>query len=194
MSRQKVLILDNYDSFTYNLLHYIEALDQVSVEVYRNDKIKPAFAEDFDTLVFSPGPGLPKDAGYMSDFIDRYLGKKKMLGVCLGHQAIASYCGAKLQNMKNPLHGIQSTMHICDPFDPLYKGLPFSSPVARYHSWTVDPASLPVDLKSTAKDESDLLLSFRHISKNAWGIQYHPESILTSYGKNIVRNFIEQPY
>jgi len=191
---QKVLILDNYDSFTYNLYHYIESMDGVEVDVYRNDEIKSSFAKSYDTLIFSPGPGLPKDAGIMPECIDTWFGKKKMLGVCLGHQAIAEYCGAELLNLPQVLHGISTKMKVVDLLDPIYKGIPFTSEVARYHSWTVNPTSMPANLKITAEDEQGNILSFRHLEAPVWGLQYHPESVLTPFGKSILSNFISLPF
>lgn len=191
---QKVLLLDNYDSFTYNLFHYLESFDGVEVDVYRNDQIKASFAKDYDAIVFSPGPGLPKDAGNMMEFISNWFGKKKMLGVCLGHQALAEFCGAELLNMPNVLHGVASNMKIVDLHDPLFKGLPFTSLVARYHSWTVNPQNMPKELKISAIDDAGNILALRHMEAPVWGVQFHPESILTPFGKTILFNFISLPY
>lgn len=191
---QRVLLIDNYDSFTYNLYHYLDAMDGVEVDAYRNDQIKASFAKSYDTLVFSPGPGLPKDAGVMPEMIDLWAKEKKMLGVCLGHQAIAEYFGATLLNMPQVLHGMATPMQIVDLLDPIYESVPSGCEVARYHSWTVNTESLPKDLKVTAIDSRGNILSYRHHILPIWGVQYHPESVLTPFGKTILSNFIRLPF
>ena len=185
----RILLLDNYDSFTYNLEHYLAELHQ-DITVIRNDKLRLEDIEAYDAVVFSPGPGLPKDAGLMPEIILQYRDKKPMLGVCLGMQAIAESYGGKLNNMKEVYHGIATTC-VMDPEDPLFYGLESENLVGRYHSWEVlEP--LPEDLMATARDkEHNTLMALKHKHLPVWGVQFHPESILTPNGKHMLRNWLQ---
>ena len=186
----KILILDNYDSFTYNLVQYFEELTGGDIDVYRNDKIKLEDVDRYDTIVFSPGPGLPEDAGLMLDIIQTYKNTKKILGVCLGHQALGLSFGGKLHNLDKVYHGIKEKIHILDSSDPLYKGIGESTEVGKYHSWVITPETLPKELIVTSRDEHGNIMSIRHSELPMWGVQYHPESIMTDDGYKMIRNFI----
>lgn len=184
----KVLIVDNYDSFTYNLVHYIE---QFASEVLtkRNNLIDLNEVELFDKIVFSPGPGLPKDAPIMFSILDKYKEFKSILGVCLGHQAIAEYFGAQLYNMPKVHHG-RNFDTIITADDYIYKGINKKFISGRYHSWAVNNMNLPSDIEITATDTSGIIMSIRHKKYNIRGVQYHPESILTEFGIEIIKNWV----
>lgn len=187
----KLLILDNYDSFTYNLVQYFQQLmPPENVEVFRNDQISLDDVGNYDALVLSPGPGLPKDAGIMPALIKRYAGSLPIFGVCLGEQAIAEAFGATLLNLDKVYHGIETPINIVDEQEPIFKGLdnPFSA--GRYHSWVVAKDSLPATLKVTAEDESGEIMALRHVSHNICGVQFHPESIMTNQGLKILDNWL----
>lgn len=184
----KVTIIDNYDSFTYNLAHLVRELG-AEVTVYRNDKFEMPQLMSADKIILSPGPGIPQEAGLLLDVIKQYAALKPMLGVCLGHQAIGSVFGAQLTNLSEVFHGIQSTIEIC-PEEPLFKGLPREIEVGRYHSWVVDNKNLPQCLKVTATSKEGQIMALRHTAYNLCGIQFHPESILTPHGKTIVANWL----
>ncbi len=184
----KTLILDNYDSFTYNLVHYAEQFCD-DIKVFRNDKISLDAVDKYDVIILSPGPGLPKDAGIMPELIKRYAPTKKILGVCLGHQAIAEAFGGKLVNMNQVLHGVARKAIVVDPSDELFKGLQQEFNCGRYHSWAVKKQDLPDCLKLTVIDEHDFVMSFRHKTLDVCGVQFHPESILTEHGLEIIENF-----
>jgi anthranilate synthase component 2 len=185
----KVLIIDNYDSFTYNLVHLVEQFTD-GFEVLRNDEATIEKAASFDKLLFSPGPGLPQNAGVMPLLIEAYASTKSILGVCLGMQAIAENFEAKLYNMDEVLHGVSSICTITDQEEQLYKGLPQAFETGRYHSWAVDANSLPETLKVTAVDEHGIVLSIRHTVYDVKGVQYHPESVMTPQGKSIIANWL----
>jgi anthranilate synthase component 2 len=185
-----ILLVDNYDSFTYNLLHYLEMNDGVMVEVIRNDKIDPATVAWYDKIVFSPGPGLPSGAGRMNDIIRRYAARKPMLGVCLGLQAMAEVFGGKLKNLDKVLHGLARKTIVTDPTDPLFRNIPQSFLAGRYHSWVADRSALPSCLRTTAVDEDGEVMAFRHTEYPICGVQFHPESVLTEYGKELIRNWV----
>ncbi|WP_048920241.1 anthranilate synthase component II [Rufibacter radiotolerans] len=190
----KILVLDNYDSFTYNLVQLLRELgygDQV--EVHRNDQISLDAVDQFDVILLSPGPGVPSEAGIMPELLKRYAPTKRIMGVCLGHQAIAEAFGAELSNMTEVLHGIASTMRVVDNEDPMFKQLPNTFKVARYHSWTVVPKSVPATLQVTAVDERGAVLAIRHKKYDVCGVQFHPESILTDYGKDMLQNWLQNP-
>jgi anthranilate synthase component II len=184
----KTLILDNYDSFTYNLLHYAEQFCD-DIEVLRNDEITLDAVDKYDCIILSPGPGLPKDAGIMPEVIKRYSATKKILGVCLGHQAIAESFGGKLVNMQQVLHGVARKTIVTDSTEKLFSGLPAEFNCGRYHSWAVEKRSLPDCFQITAIDEHDFVMAFRHKSYDVRGVQFHPESVLTEHGLEMVRNF-----
>jgi len=186
----KLLILDNYDSFTYNLFHYLEDLVE-NVEVFRNDEIEIDAVEAYDAIVLSPGPGLPEDAGICLDVILRYHKTKKILGVCLGHQAIALAFGGALRNLQYVHHGMQRKTIVGQTKDILFEGLPNVFLSGRYHSWVVDKDKMPPDLEITATDENGEIMAMRHKQYNLRGVQFHPESIMTAYGKKILQNWLE---
>ncbi len=185
----KVLVLDNYDSFTYNLVHYLEKVDARSptIDVFRNDQIQLDKIAFYDKIVLSPGPGLPSQAGIMLDLIKKYADSKPILGICLGHQAIAEAFGARLKNLDNVYHGVTSLIEITEE-DYVFENLPASFNVGRYHSWVV--TDMPSCLISTSKDENGNIMSLKHDTYDVRGIQFHPESVLTEYGLQIISNWI----
>ena len=187
---EKVLVLDNYDSFTYNLVHYIEALN-FEVDVFRNDEISIEAVGAYNTIILSPGPGLPKDAGILLDVIRTYAPTKKILGVCLGMQAIAEVFGGKLENLSHVFHGVASQLSVIDTTDQLFENLPPQFEIGRYHSWVVSQNNFPSELKITAVEENHQIMALRHNTHNLYGVQFHPESILTQYGKEIMANFLK---
>jgi anthranilate synthase component 2 len=188
-STMPVLIIDNYDSFTYNLRHYVEQLSDESPIVVFNDQISLEKAENFDTIILSPGPGLPANAGQMPTIIRQLVFRKKILGVCLGHQALGEYFGATLENKGVVHHGVASSIqqtHDC----PLWKDLPSSFMAGRYHSWTISRNDIPSDLLVTATDASGEIMAIQHRSLPVFGVQFHPESIMTPDGLQIIQNFL----
>jgi len=184
----KLLIIDNYDSFTFNLKHICEMYVDV-VDVYRNDTINIESVCKYDKIIISPGPGLPVDAGISTDLIRQFYDKKPILGVCLGAQAIADVFGCKLFNLKNVMHGKKSMIKILDKTDQIYRGLPNKIMVGRYHSWAINLSNHP-KLIATSVDESSIIMSFKHIDHPVIGLQYHPESILTPFGSDILKNWL----
>ena len=184
---KQVLVIDNYDSFTYNLVHYLEALD-CDVTVIRNDQFTLWDITSYQKIVLSPGPGLPGEAGLLKPLIKHYAPTKSILGVCLGMQAIAEVYGGRLLPLHTVYHGVATKVRHFGK-DPLFKGVPETFMAGRYHSWIVDP-DLPATLKATAFDEHGQLMSLRHIQYDICGVQYHPESILTSHGKKILQNWL----
>jgi anthranilate synthase component 2 len=189
MRKMKILILDNYDSFTYNLAHIIRQL-RYEYEVHRNDKITLEEVDRFDKILLSPGPGIPDDAGIMKDVIKRYGQSKSILGVCLGHQGIAEVYGGSLYNIPKVLHGVTSTAKVLDKEENLFQNLPASFQVTHYHSWVVLPGSLPSELKVTAENEDGLIMGIRHTKHDVRGVQFHPESIMTPEGPTIIKNWL----
>lgn len=185
----KITIIDNYDSFTYNLAHLVKALG-AEVTVYRNDQFQMEQLEDADKLILSPGPGIPEEAGLLLDVIRHYAGKKPILGVCLGHQAIGEVFGAKLVNLKEVYHGVQTPVSI-NTEDYLFRGLPKEIPVGRYHSWVVSREGLPDCLEIIAESKEKQIMALRHKQMDIRGIQFHPESVLTPQGDVIMRNWLE---
>jgi anthranilate synthase component 2 len=188
--KEKILVLDNYDSFTYNLVHYIESNPKYEVDVFRNDEITLDQVNNYNTIVLSPGPGLPKDAGIMEDLIARYASSKKILGVCLGMQAIGEVFGGKLENLDKVYHGVASPITVLEEKDALYTDLPQTFEVGRYHSWVISKADFPTILKITAEEEHGQIMSITHQDYQVYGVQYHPESILTEHGKTLINNFL----
>ncbi len=184
----KIVIIDNYDSFTYNLSHLIKELG-ATVTVVRNDQFQLDDLKDFDKIVLSPGPGIPSEAGLLLDVIRRYAGKKPILGICLGHQAIGEVFGGKLVNLSEVYHGVATPCHILGD-DVIYRGLPEEIEVGRYHSWVVEKETLPQCLETTAVSNEGLIMSLRHREMDIRGIQFHPESILTPAGKQIIENWM----
>ena len=185
----KTVIIDNYDSFTYNLAHLVKELG-AEVSVVRNDQFRLSELKPFDKIILSPGPGIPTEAGLLMDVIDAYASVKPILGVCLGHQAIGEYFGGKLTNLSQVFHGIASTISITAP-DYIYKELPAQVQVGRYHSWVVDNEGLPDCLEVTSVSEEGQIRSLRHKQYDVCGIQYHPESVLTPEGRKIIANWLK---
>ncbi len=184
----KVLLLDNFDSFTYNLFHYIEALD-CEVKVVRNNEISLSEIEAFDKIVLSPGPGLPQNSGILMALLSEFATKKPILGVCLGMQAIALHFGGSLYNLPNVKHGVAETV-VQQEESKLFKGISRNFEVGLYHSWAVKPV-LPKELKATVISEKNVLMAIEHQVLPVYAVQFHPESILTPAGKKIIQNFIE---
>lgn len=187
----KILLLDNYDSFTYNLLHVVKELGATDIEVFRNDEIALEEVERFDSIILSPGPGIPEEAGLLLPIIKRYAATKSILGVCLGHQAIGEAFGGKLENLAEVYHGVQTPVSILKE-DVLFQGLGKEMPVGRYHSWIVSRENFPDCLEITAESEEGQIMALRHKTYNVHGIQFHPESVLTPQGKEIIRNFLRK--
>lgn len=185
----KILVFDNYDSFTYNLVHLIKELGYTDVEVHRNDKIALKDINRFDKIVLSPGPGIPAEAGLLLPLIRAYADKKSILGVCLGHQAIGEAFGASLLNLEDVHHGIQSDINVIAEHS-LFEDLPEKLLVGRYHSWVIDKNTLPESLIVTSTDDEGEIMSIKHKEYDVHGVQFHPESVLTPKGKKIVENFL----
>lgn len=186
-----ILLIDNYDSFTYNLSQYLEEEggDDVEVTVWRNDQFDIDDVERFDKIVLSPGPGVPDEAGLLKAVIRRYAPTKPILGVCLGEQAIGEVFGGKIHNLNTVFHGIQSSVRIVAP-DYIFDNLSDSIKVGRYHSWVVGKEDFPAELEVTAVSEEGQIMALKHCLYDVHGIQFHPESILTPKGRTIIRNFI----
>lgn len=189
---KKILIFDNYDSFTYNLLHTVQSLGHTDVDVIRNDRMTLEEVERYDKIILSPGPGLPEEAGLLLPLIERYAATKCILGVCLGHQAIGQLFGAKLENIPHVFHGVQTPAQIVAE-DYLFAGLPEEMEVGRYHSWIVSRENFPSELQITALDKEGTIMALRHRTLDLHGVQFHPESILTPQGTAIIRNFLDYP-
>ena len=185
----KTVIIDNYDSFTYNLSQILQELG-AEVTVLRNDKFLLEDLEAYDKIVLSPGPGIPEEAGLLLDVIRSYAGKKPILGICLGEQAIGEVFGGKLVNLSSVFHGIQSPVDLITD-DYLFQGLPREIPVGRYHSWVVDKDTLPSCLETLALSKEGYIMALRHREYDIRGIQFHPESVLTLDGKRIMQNWLE---
>ncbi|WP_185213918.1 MULTISPECIES: anthranilate synthase component II [Sphingobacterium] len=185
-----ILVIDNYDSFTYNLVHLLQELNE-RYEVVRNDKFELEDIEKYDKILLSPGPGIPEEAGLLLDVIRKYAPTKSILGICLGQQAIAEVFGGKLYNMPKPLHGVATSIQVTDPSEPLFENFPEDSKIGRYHSWAVDPDSLNEDLKVTAVDPNGVIMALSHTKYDVKGMQFHPESILTDNGKTLIANWIK---
>lgn len=186
----KLLILDNYDSFTYNLVHLIEKVSDIEFEVHRNDKISLVQISSFDKILLSPGPGLPKDAGIMPELLKTYAASKSIFGVCLGLQAIGECFGAQLKNLETVYHGI-ATPIILKQEDSIFNNCPNKFNVGRYHSWVVDEKNLPSSLCITATDENGQIMALKHEKLDVRGVQFHPESILSEFGEAIISNWLK---
>lgn len=184
----KLLIIDNYDSFTYNIVH---AVRQLGIEpvVKRNDALTLDEVEEYDKIIISPGPGIPEEAGLMPEVLKRYATDKPVLGICLGHQAIGERFGASLRNLPQVYHGIRSTITVTRP-DYIFEGLPDKIDVGRYHSWVIDKDSLPEELEVTAMSDDGEIMAVRHRSLDVRGLQFHPESILTPDGLTMINNWL----
>lgn len=187
--KMKIVIIDNYDSFTYNLAHLVKELG-AEVTVFRNDQFQLSELDRFDKIILSPGPGIPSEAGLLMDVIKKYAGRKPMLGVCLGHQAIGEAFGAKLTNLSEVYHGVATP---CTQFgnDPIFEGLPKRIEIGRYHSWVVDKSGFPDCLDITAVSDDGQIMGLKHKNYDIRGIQFHPESVLTPDGKKMIQNWLE---
>lgn len=183
----KCLIIDNYDSFTYNLVHLVRELG-VTPTIVRNDKFELEEVKDFDKIILSPGPGIPDEAGKLKQLIKTYASTKSILGVCLGQQAIAEVFGAKLINLEKVFHGVESEIELTQN-DYLFSSIPEKFIAGRYHSWVVD-SNLPSDLETIAIDSNNQVMALRHKTYDVRGVQFHPESIMTPNGKQIIKNFL----
>ncbi len=187
----KILIFDNYDSFTYNLVHLVKELGYTDVDVFRNDKIALEDVAKYDKIILSPGPGIPSEAGLLLPLIKQYAGKKPILGVCLGHQAIGEAFGAQLKNLEDVYHGVATRINITQP-DYIFDTLGSELEVGRYHSWIVDNNGLPDCIEITATDNNGQIMALKHKEFDVHGVQFHPESVLTPAGETIVKNFLNQ--
>ncbi|NDW19534.1 aminodeoxychorismate/anthranilate synthase component II [Dysgonomonas sp. 216] len=185
----KILIFDNYDSFTYNLVHLVKELGYTEVDVFRNDRISLSDVEKYDKIILSPGPGVPSEAGLLLPLIKQYAETKSILGVCLGHQAIGVAFGANLINLEDVHHGISSTSDIMGN-DYIFDGLEKQQEIGRYHSWIVDSKDLPDCFEITAVDANGQIMAMKHKKYDVHGVQFHPESVLTPDGKTILKNFL----
>ena len=185
----KLLVLDNYDSFTYNLVHLIEKVSNISFEVIRNDKISLEDVKAFDKILLSPGPGLPKDAGIMPELIKHYGSSKSILGVCLGLQAIGEAYGASLKNLDTVFHGLATPITIVSD-DLLFKNCPKTFTVGRYHSWVINNQTLTNVLETTSVDDAGNIMAVKHKTYDVRGVQFHPESILSQYGETMMENWL----
>ncbi|MBL4746943.1 MAG: aminodeoxychorismate/anthranilate synthase component II [Flavobacteriaceae bacterium] len=187
----KILILDNYDSFTYNLVHMVEDITGMYPAVFRNDEISIAEVGAYDLIILSPGPGVPSEAGILKEVIKTYAGKKPIFGVCLGLQAITEVFGGTIENMEQVFHGVATTMFQTDVNAVVYKDVPVTFEAGRYHSWMATKDTFPSELEITAVDDDGAIMSLQHKTHAISAVQFHPESILTPIGKKIVQNFIE---
>ena len=187
----KILVIDNYDSFTYNLVQYIERIPGTAVTVARNDKIGLEEVGEYDKVVISPGPGVPDEAGISKGLIGRYGSEKSILGVCLGHQAIAEVYGGSIRNLARVYHGVSSPIQRSVGDEPLFKGVPQVFDAGRYHSWIVEEDTLPDVLEVTARNAEGDIMALRHREFDVKGVQFHPESVLTEYGGMMIKNWIE---
>ena len=188
----KILVFDNYDSFTYNLVQMIEQISGEKVEVFRNDQIDLEEIEKYDKIVLSPGPGIPSEAGILIDLIKKYAPTKSILGVCLGQQAIAEAFGGSLINLTEIYHGVATNAQTIKKDARLLQDLPENLEVGRYHSWAVNPDGFPDELEITSVDENGMIMSLQHKTYDVQAVQYHPESILTPDGKKIIENFLKK--
>ena len=185
----KILILDNYDSFTYNLVHIIRELGY-TMDIFRNDKIAIEDVKQYDKILFSPGPGIPEEAGIMKQVVKEYGASKSIIGVCLGHQGIAEVYGARLYNIPKVLHGVTSRAIVIDKQEKLFQGIPESFEATHYHSWAVVPESIPDSLVVTAVNKEGLVMALSHRKFDVRGVQFHPESIMTEHGPRMIENWL----
>lgn len=185
----KILLVDNYDSFTYNLVHYLESLG-AEVEVFRNNEIDVEDAKDFDKIILSPGPGVPEQAGILKSLIKEYADKKPILGICLGQQAIAEVFGGSLIQLDEVIHGRTTPINITVSDENLFKDLPQTLEVGRYHSWVVNPEEFPDVLEVTSRDDNGNIMSLRHKTYDVRAVQFHPESIMTPDGMKMLENWL----
>lgn len=186
---KKIVIIDNYDSFTFNLVHYLEDL-HAHVTVLRNDEFELDELSQFDKILLSPGPGLPNEAGLLLEVIQKYAKSKSILGVCLGQQAIGEVFGGNLINLEKVYHGVATKIKVLVSDEPLFEDLPAEFEVGRYHSWVVNAIDFPEDLEITSVDENGQIMSLRHKHFDVKGVQFHPESVLTPNGKTLLKNWL----
>ncbi len=193
----KILVFDNYDSFTYNLVHLVEKITHVKVDVYRNDQVTLEKVKEYDKIILSPGPGIPIEAGLLLPLIKEYAPTKSILGVCLGHQAIGEAFGGKLINLSTVYHGVATEIGVrsreSGVESPLFEGLPDRFEVGRYHSWIVSDENFPEELEVTARDDNNYIMALQHKKFDVQGVQFHPESVLTPDGEKILRNWLKSP-
>jgi anthranilate synthase component 2 len=201
----KILVFDNYDSFTYNLVHLVQKIVKGQVDVFRNDQIDLEKVKEYDKIILSPGPGIPKEAGLLLPLIEAYAPTKSILGVCLGHQAIGEAFGGTLINLTTVYHGVSTPAHIMKretgngkrqtgnvKSNDLFAGLPEAIEVGRYHSWIISEKEFPEELEVTAKDENGYIMALQHKAYDVQGVQFHPESVLTPAGETILRNWLKR--
>lgn len=186
----KLLVFDNYDSFTYNLVHLVEKILHQKVDVYRNDQLPLEKVKAYDKIILSPGPGIPSEAGLLLPLIKEYAATKSILGVCLGHQAIGESFGGKLINLSTVYHGVATPVKIISE-QKLFAGLPNEIQAGRYHSWIIDENGFPADLEITARDDNGYIMALQHKTYDIQGVQFHPESVLTPAGETILRNWLK---
>lgn len=187
---RRLLLLDNYDSFTYNLLQILELDEKWQIDVFKNDEIDLEEIAYYDKIMLSPGPGLPSEAGIMMDLIQKYYTHKSIFGVCLGHHALAESFGAHLFRFSEPVHGMRRQVSLLSD-DILFKGIPDSFQVGLYHSWAVSRDCFPTELVETALSEKGVLMAFRHKQFDLRGVQFHPESIMTPFGRQMIQNWLD---
>ena len=188
----KILVFDNYDSFTYNLVHLVEKIIHEKVDVHRNDQIPMEKVKDYDKIILSPGPGIPEEAGLLLPLIKEYASSKSILGVCLGHQAIGQAFGGELINLSSVFHGVATNCQLSIVNCQLFQGLPNTIEVGRYHSWVVSKENFPNELEITAEDETGMIMGLQHKTYDVQGVQFHPESVLTPMGEEIMRNWLKK--
>ena len=188
----KILVFDNYDSFTYNLVHLVEKITHEKVDVFRNDEIALEEVNKYDKIILSPGPGIPSEAGLLLPLIKQYAPAKSILGVCLGHQAIGEAFGGTLTNLSTVYHGIATNIQLSIVNCQLFEGLPSNIEVGRYHSWIISNENFPNDLEVTARDDNNYIMALQHKTYDVQGVQFHPESVLTPDGEKIMRNWLKK--
>jgi len=187
----KTVVIDNYDSFAYNLVHYIEKITGVRPDVFRNDEITVEEAGRYDKILISPGPGIPSEAGICIELIKRWATEKSILGICLGHQAISEAFGGKLLNLSTVYHGISAPVKVITRDEPLFKNIPSIFMAGRYHSWVVSRKHLPACFRITCEDENGMIMGISHTDYDVKGLQFHPESVMTECGLEIIKNWIK---
>jgi anthranilate synthase component 2 len=195
----KILVFDNYDSFTYNLVHMVEKITKTKVDVFRNDELPLERVKDYDKIILSPGPGIPSEAGLLLPLIKEYAATKSILGVCLGHQAIGEAFGATLTNLSSPFHGIATPIQLVTDrkeanlqVNNLFEGMPSEFIVGRYHSWVVSDQGFPAELNITATEANGFIMALEHKKYDVQGVQFHPESVLTPMGEQILKNWLKK--
>lgn len=191
MRTMKILVFDNYDSFTYNLVHLVEKITHLKVDVCRNDQISLEDVKAYDKIILSPGPGIPVEAGLLLPLIKEYASSKSILGVCLGHQAIGEAFGGKLLNLSTVYHGVATQCWLDVRGSRLFTGLPETIEVGRYHSWIISEENFPKELEITARDDNNYIMALQHKTYDVQGVQFHPESVLTARGEDILRNWLK---